>query len=66
MQLELAHAHVARPVDGAVEQSASDPAPAVLGRDHQPEVGHVPARRMGVPCGREAGDDHADVLANQQ
>ena len=33
------------------------PAPAVALRDHQPEVGHVRARRMGVARDRQAADD---------
>ena len=65
VQLELAHARLARPGDRLLEQGAADPAPAVAGGDHQPEVGDVAARRMRVAREREPADELAVRLGDE-
>src|SRR5512132_2250462 len=57
VQLKLAHAGAARPYHGLAEQGAADPASAMGGRDHQAEIGDVPAGRMRIAPERQASDD---------
>ena len=65
VQLELAHARLARPRDRLLEQRAADAAAAVAVGDHQAEVGDVAACLVRVAGDREAADDRAVVLRDE-
>src|SRR3954462_9852207 len=62
VQLELAHARVARPGDGRAQELGADALAAVRLRDHQAEIGDVPACRMLVTRDRKPADDLAVVV----
>ena len=66
VQLELAHARVARPRD-RVRRGARVPTPRRrwLVGDHEAEVGDVPARRVRIAREREAPDDRSSVLGDE-
>src|SRR3954452_18333733 len=59
VQLELADAGAASPLDRRLEERCPDPLAARIGRDHQAEICDVRARRMLIARNREAADDRA-------
>ena len=65
VQLELVDARVAGPVDRLLEQCPADPAAPVADRDHQAEIGHVTAGGVRIARDREAADDRAVVLGDE-
>ena len=65
MQLELPHAGSARPRRGLGHECRSDALPAAARGDHQPEVGHVVARRMRVARDRQPADDALGGLCDE-
>ena len=65
MQLELADARGARPVDRLLEQGLPDPAAAMAGGDHQAEVGDVVARPVRVARDGEATHDGSVVVGDE-
>ena len=62
MELELLDACRPGPLDRLLEERAADAAAAMSGRDHQPEIGDVPARGVDVTREREPSDDLLPVL----
>ena len=65
VQLELAHAGLARPRDRLLEQCTADAAAAVPVGDHQAEVGDVAARLVRIAGDRQSPDDHAVFLGDE-
>src|SRR5262249_6431551 len=67
VQLELPDPGAASPALGRFHEGRADPAPAVIGRDHHPEVGHVRACRMRVAHQRDpAGELAASELRDEK
>ena len=65
VELELGHAHLARPAHGGLEQRASDPVATMAGGDHETQIGDMEARRMWVARDGEPADEPLGRLRHE-